>query len=329
MAILLGYTTALDYWRSCSQAADRSLRADLLGTLDERKSATAQVRSELSSYQARRVCATYLKRIPGSHAIIIGKQVKPIPRTGTAHVFSELPACSCVCADHDFKGERVFVSSPEFCFLQMATVLSLEQLIVLGYELCGTYACLGDATCYGVHPLSSPRKIGVFLGNATGSRGVVKARRALRYILANSASPMETALSMLLTLPHLLGGYGIEAPRLNHRIDLSASLKRTTSHSFFVCDLYWEQERLAIEYDSDLAHAGINKTVQDAMRRSLLTGMGISVLSVTNPQIKNDRAFDQLAHVVAKRVGKRLRYDEREFAARRRKLRSALLFPSS
>ena len=33
----------------------------------------------------------------------------------------------------------IYVSSPEFAFLQMATRLTLPELVALGMELCGTY----------------------------------------------------------------------------------------------------------------------------------------------------------------------------------------------
>lgn len=36
-------------------------------------------------------------------------------------------------------GENVVVSSPEFCYLQMASVLSRLDLLLLGYSICGTY----------------------------------------------------------------------------------------------------------------------------------------------------------------------------------------------
>ena len=42
--------------------------------------------------------------------------------------------------------EHVAIVSPELCFLQMASTLSLEKLILMGFELCGTYALLPDPT---------------------------------------------------------------------------------------------------------------------------------------------------------------------------------------
>lgn len=325
MTVLLGYTTALDHWRSCASVSNRLLHKSFVGASDERKRATSCARSELIQKHCRQTSLKYLRSHPGSHVIVVGTRIKTGSHAGFAHSFSALPSCSCMQSNLHFEGDRILVSTPEFCFLQMAAHLPLEQLIALGYELCGTYAKFGDRTFYGAHQLTSPRKLDSFLSRVRGINGLEKAKRALRYVLPNSASPMETILSMLLTLPYSLGGYGIQAPQLNRRIDIPASFRRATSHPFFVCDLYWEDAKLAIEYDSDFAHAGINKTVQDAIRRSILTGLGFLVLSVTNPQIKNERALNQIAYLVAKQTGKRLRYEKNTFLRNQRKLRSLLL----
>jgi very-short-patch-repair endonuclease len=220
---------------------------------------------------------------------------------------------------------QVLVSVPEFCFLQMASLLPIEKLIALGFELCGSYARSSQGTFFDTRPLTTPRKLVEFLSRATGFRGIKQAKRALQYILPYSASPMETALTMQLCLPYLLGGYGIPKPRLNRRINLPNKVKERSYSSFYVCDLYWEDDALAIEYDSNFAHAGINKTVKDAMRRSILTGIGISVLSVTWAQVLDREALDKIARIVARGTGKRLRCSDPSFRQRQQHLRSLIL----
>ena len=54
----------------------------------------------------------------------------------TQHVFSVNTPTSCFVNI----GEGLMVSTPEFCFLQLAARLPLAKLIELGYELCGTYS---------------------------------------------------------------------------------------------------------------------------------------------------------------------------------------------
>lgn len=105
---------------------------------------------------------------------------------------------------------HVAVSSPEACFLQLALTTDPISLIYIGCELCGTYS---------IDPISGeilnrrPRTklafLHAYLNRADRIRGSIKARKALTHILENAASPMETKIALLLSLPTSMGGYGI------------------------------------------------------------------------------------------------------------------------
>ena len=326
MTILLGHTTALSYWRSLGAIASAHDHRCLLGSSIDRRNATAHLQLQLSSSKSRRDSIDYILHYQSSHVILTGKQLRSRRQLETCHTYKRLPPYSCQHTNVYFRQEPLFASTPEFCFLQMARELPFPQLIALGFELCGTYAACGDLTYYNVFPLTTPEKLQTFLTRASGFKGVKQARRALRYILPASASPMETNLAMLLSLPYALGGYGLEQPQMNHRIEIPKTLKRRSSSQYFKCDLYWKSANLAIEYDSDLAHAGINSTVRDALRRSTLSSIGISVVSVTKPQIMNSGAFNQLAHLIALKMKKRLQYVDPQFTQRHLALRDLLLF---
>ena len=94
------------------------------------------------------------------------------------------------------------MSAPEFCFLQMAGCLSLVQLIQLGFELCGTYALVGErpggSPC---RPVDDEGQASCFCRAVIRARGCKKAARAVRYVQDGAASPMETMLAMMLCLP--------------------------------------------------------------------------------------------------------------------------------
>ena len=104
--------------------------------------------------------------------------------------------------------DGLYVSTPEMAFCEMASVLSLERLIALGFELCGTYrrASTFGLARYDATPLTSPGVLASFIEKSPQFKGVKKARRALSFILAGSASPRESELAMLLCLPYGLGG---------------------------------------------------------------------------------------------------------------------------
>lgn len=55
-------------------------------------------------------------------------------------------------------------------------------------------------------PFTTPARLARFLDKAANMPGTVKARKALKHLVAGSASPMETTMAMLLCLPLGMGG---------------------------------------------------------------------------------------------------------------------------
>ncbi len=199
----------------------------------------------------------------------------------------------------------VQISSPEFVFLQMAREWPLHDLIQLGFELCGTYALAPHAPrgfTSRRNPLTTPERLIAFLKECPNATGVKKARRAAKYVIAGSASPMETALTMILCLPPLCGGFGFPQPALNKTMTLhiassEAGRKRTRTCR---CDLLWPDASLAIEYESDAEHLSSQKFGEDSIRRNDLTSTDITVLTVTKKQVLNLAHWPVLAgHVSA------------------------------
>ena len=177
-------------------------------------------------------------------------------------------------------GDGRFVCSPELVFLQLAGSLSFLELICLGYELCGIYSDEKNERLgvLGRMPLTSVSKIEDVLLLCAGVNHVVKARRALSYVIDGSASPMETALCMRLSLPYSLGGYAIPRPLLNERIGFADRVGSDLGRSFCCCDLSWPEFRLAVEYDSDF-HASSQKIFKDADRRNALLALGVEIIT--------------------------------------------------
>lgn len=234
----------------------------------------------------------------------------------------------------------VYVSSPEFVFLQMATRLELPELAALGMELCGTYrrnvaaAHLdsdepGFITCYNQRPLTTVRRLRGFCTSMKGAPGGRRAIKALEYVLPYSASPMETALYLLLCLPRRLGGYALPNPVLNPPITLTKAGKRHTIRNGAKPDLYWKNVRLDLEYNSDEFHDE-NQRAIDSMRRKALERMGVEVIELTKQELFSTKLFHATVLRVARRLKKRVRSeDEGAFSAKRAILRSVLLIDDS
>ena len=215
------------------------------------------------------------------------------------------------------------VCSPELCFVQMATLWNLPKLIELGFELCGAYD-LSDNSYRTCAPLTSVEKLTAYANSLDKTHGKRKAIKALRYVANGSASSRETILTMLLTLPYRMGGYGLKQPLLNHRIDLGRRERRIAGKNYLVCDLYWPEAKLDVEYDGG-NHEDPEQMLKDSMRRDALVSMGITVLTVTKWQLENGGSMNAIAHTVAEHTGKRLRYVDPDFTRANRQLRRDLL----
>lgn len=318
MDILVSDISALQYWRTVG--------VGFLCDGKARRVATTCARNTLK--HGDRPVLSGGRRRPGGCKLPLRVLVSDVcARTEAEDIASrlwggDLPGASFVDA-----GEGFLVSTPEFCFLQMASQLTLVQLIQLGFELCGTYALVAadePAVNRGAS-LTTASKLRAFLEKSPNAYARRKALRAVHYVVDGSASPMETVLSMLLCLPYGLGGYGIERPLLNHRIDIPQSAKKSASKSYCECDLFWPKANLAVEYDSDLYHTGEDKIARDAMRRTTLIASDIAVVTVTNMQLVSGELLNKVAQLIAKQTGKRLRYRDPEFTQKHYELRNELL----
>jgi very-short-patch-repair endonuclease len=241
--------------------------------------------------------------------------------------------------------DALLVSSPEFCFLQMANELSLVELLELGYELCGSYALPATADSIALAtlcidadqpplfdhgfkqrpPMTSKKKLRDFLAQTPGTKGHKLAKHALRYIVDNAASPMEAKLSILLVLPYRLGGYGFAPPELNARIVPAKSARRSASKSSYRCDLFWPDYDVAVEYDSDQFHTGPSRIASDSKRRNTLSSIGIVTITVTNQQIHSIVEFEKVARQLASSINRRLQFKNPDFFKAQQQLRRQLL----
>lgn len=230
----------------------------------------------------------------------------------------------------------LYVSSPEFLFLQMATRLDLPELAALGMELCGTYRHnvdtpllgtkeMGSMTVYHQQPLSTPKRLDGFLSSMRSSPGYARAQKALSFVLPNSASPMETALYLLLCLPRRIGGYALPKPALNPNIVLSKAGRMHTLRRSAKPDLYWKAPHLDLEYNSDEFHDESHRTL-DSMRRKAFERMKVEVIELTKDELFSTSLFHATVLRIARRCGKQLRpQGEGNFSERRASLRSRLL----
>lgn len=321
MELFISHRSALEYWRLHGNTLGSSLRRQYRRKLPASPPDTSSLHSG----------KTLGLSLP-LNVMVANPDARRVSRITRPHVYrGPVPDSSFIPV-----ADGLVVSSPEFCFLQMACVLSLIELIELGFELCGAYS-LSETSIVSEHPdstkkgfynrppLTNIKKLRAFVARMAGARGYKRASRALRHITDGSASPMETILVMLLSLPYKQGGYGLPIPELNARIIPAKSARRSASKIYYSCDLFWPDVNVAAEYDSDMFHTGAERISSDSRRRNTLASIGILVITVTNQQIRSIVEFGKIAHLLAASMGKRLRYKKQGFLAAQRKLRGLLL----
>lgn len=205
--------------------------------------------------------------------------------------------------------ERVGIVSPELALIQVASALSIAELIGLMCEFCGLFT-LSEGAPHGLvkrSALTNSARLRALLDAAAGSTGVVRARRAAKRSLDRSRSPMETAAALQLTLPCLLGGSALDGALLNSKVELGRAVRRIAGCTQLEPDIYWPQSKVCVEYDSAEFHCDEHRMANDARRKNALVSSGCKVVTLTKTQLYNFSEMKDVAKHVARLNGTRLR----------------------
>ena len=160
----------------------------------------------------------------------------------------------------------------------------IVEAAVLVCEFAGTYrlGAPGERTCYHVPPIMSVESLANMANSAGSSTAASRARTVAEVAFDGSASPMETALALLLSLPVDFGGFGLPRPRLNASIDVSSCRGHFSDADTVTPDFLWEEQHVALEYDSAEFHSsGLADSGRDAVRANTLTTAGYRVFRAT------------------------------------------------
>ena len=235
-------------------------------------------------------------------------------------------------------GHGVCLCAPHFTFMQLAAQVDLIDAVSIGMELCGAYSrwrlepgVMGDPyyrehpetqeCTFDVPPAMRANRAQAFAERQRGGRGAVGARAALRWVVDNSASPMETATYLLLCLPKRLGGYGLPKPILNPKLIISNPDGTKERYP----DLFWLGANIDVEYNSDSSHSGEWARYRDSKREVELTVANVKVLPLTRPQLMDADEFDTFAQGLRRMLGIRSRAADPDWTRRRDELGQRLL----
>jgi very-short-patch-repair endonuclease len=211
----------------------------------------------------------------------------PVPSHPAEHVTVENPAdrskrqgivCHVGRTSDVREVSGVRVSGPHRTFIELASMLSLVDLVVVGDAL----VRMGKVT---------PDSL-VAACERAGNRFARAALRAARYVRAEVDSPMETRLRMLILLA------GLPEPEVNHKVrDESGRVTRRF-------DLSYPSVRLIVEYDGR-HHVEVKSNWEsDLKRREELDDAGWRILVVTSDGIYRAPAETVLRiHATLRRCG--------------------------
>ena len=224
--------------------------------------------------------------------------------------------------------DGILLASPGLCYVQMCKSLSFADALALGMELCGTFALRPDEPFWDeakrnyqlLSAVSLKRKVNAW----KDVHGLQMARKAAAHLADGSASPMESAVYLLLCLPQQYGGYHLEAPELNAQIELAREDQNLLRQLTVKPDLLWRKRKHIVEYDGEY-HEDPAQLAKDARRKLVLESMGYTVQTVRRQSVYDPVAFDKFAQTLAKRLGKRVRPLSAKQQYAREELRAALL----
>lgn len=293
--------------------------------------------SALELYRQLRASAEW---VPGATPLTDAREMlAALPRP--VHVLGETPPshglrhglarhrCSTPASDDSIclVAPGVYATRPEVCLAQLSRGQEAALVVALAMEMCGTYArkACQDRTAYGLPPITSVSRLGDFVRDNPGRPGVNLIRRILPYVLDGSASPAETILHELISLPTCWGGAGLEAGASNYRVDIRGT-SGLADQDEVVFDLCWPRHGIVVEYDGRRYHDGFPNIEHDAARRNAVVALGMSLYTITRAQLYDIGYIDRLCATLAKSIKSRgLRIQVQNYEEKRRHLHSILL----
>ena len=205
----------------------------------------------------------------------------------------------------------------------------LVSMALVATEFAGCYRLptASHDTQYRLSPLATLENQHAFLGVNRSLYGVSRIREALELAFDRSASPMESALALMLSLPVEFGGFGLPKPELNKKVPTMQFESMWDGGPYITPDLLWEDHKIAVEYESDQFHTrlGAGKADSDAVRANVLTAMGYKVFRATWGTARAIPATMHLARQVAQAMSAEVTDPSEVEAIRRQELHLLLM----
>ena len=222
---------------------------------------------------------------------------------------------------------HVFASMPELCFVQMAETFTPARLIRLGMELCGTYGIFtvgpsrlrSRTSLHDRRPTEPLRERSrIHAGSQKGSPGRASPRPRIGVAPGNGARPAA--------VPSAVDGRLRPSAARNESQHAREMARPSAQHGQTLClRPALADAAIAVEYESFEHHSKKGKLADDARRRNDLLAHGITIVPVTTRTVQNLIELDQVAQLLARRLGKRVRPNAQRWPKDQHKLHGMLL----
>lgn len=313
-SIVIGFESALEFWRRV-RIENPAWARELLGELYPDELLTSFDNESLAADSSLRPLE--LPRAPFPYAqhaakvlgfdgpidVVVGRQSsRRRSSILNCRVWNGTIADGLIaCVD-----QGVYVCSPELVVAQLASAYGLYRALAMAMEFCGTYAVTAEGNCeWDMGPLTTAGRIRRVIELSDRFGGKDLARQVSFYCMDGSASPMETSLSIMLSLPRKLGGWGCGKPLLNERIELNGPASRECARSYLVADLLFERAGIDVEYQGREWHTSQEDRASDEARQNALLMMGMNCLFVSKEQIHCEERLDGIAETIRSMSGLR------------------------
>ena len=221
----------------------------------------------------------------------------------------------------------IFIADEAFTFVFAAEWMDRIEYLEYGYEVCGDYRMgLNPGDPYTEQPATTSKdEIVELLDQHPGKPGATRARLALRHIFDQSASPMESASAIALSLPTSEGGVGIRGIELNKPLEIPQHLWHCTKARTLKIDalITYKRRELGIEYKGGF-HDQAERKGADAEREAVLTQMGYRIVTLTSTQFASQLAFHRAMNNIREALGMP-RCVDAEYQRKQNELRKALI----
>lgn len=228
---------------------------------------------------------------------------------------------------------NLYTACPELVVLHMAAYKSSLQLTKLIMELCGSYTLYPNPDVHekaklNVEPVTSIDRIRSYLGRVGVRGGLDRLRLALNMAMEGSASPGETRMALMMSMPLEQGGYGFARPHLNAEVVTPEWERAHVGGETYYLDAFWQDAYADLEYESTEFHLDplvaeslvavrqgdehadptvsaqrtsyIKKAEADRRRLRELQYLGVHVIPVTSFDLGDVGRMDQVARALAR-----------------------------